>query len=100
MPMYDFKRQSDGKVVEIFYSMSTVPSIGKVVTIEGEDYTRLVSDYQVSAEVETVTHKYPYVSRSMPKNLAGCETNKKGQPIITSRRHEREIMGRYGLKRD
>jgi hypothetical protein len=100
MPMYDFKRQSDGKVVEIFYSMSTVPSIGKVVTIEGEDYTRLVSDYQVSAEVETITHKYPYVSRSMPKNLAGCETNKKGQPIITSRRHEREIMGRYGLKRD
>jgi hypothetical protein len=98
--MYDFKRQSDGKVVEIFYSMSTVPSIGKVVTIEGEDYTRLVSDYQVSAEVETITHKYPYVSRSMPKNLAGCETNKKGQPIITSRRHEREIMGRYGLKRD
>ena len=100
MPMYDFKRQSDGKVVEIFYSMSTVPSIGKVVTIEGEDYTRLVSDYQGSAEVETITHKYPYVSRSMPKNLAGCETNKKGQPIITSRRHEREIMGRYGLKRD
>ncbi len=100
MPMYDFKRESDGKVVEIFYSMSTVPSIGKVVTIEGEDYTRLVSDYQVSAEVETITHKYPYVSRSMPKNLAGCETNKKGQPIITSRRHEREIMGRYGLKRD
>ena len=40
MPMYDFKRESDGKVVEIFYSMSTVPSIGKVVTIEGEDYTR------------------------------------------------------------
>ena len=100
MPMYDFKRESDGKVVEIFNSMSTVPSIGKVVTIEGEDYTRLVSDYQVSAEVETITHKYPYVSRSMPKNLAGCETNKKGQPIITSRRHEREIMGRYGLKRD
>ena len=100
MPMYDFKRESDGKVVEIFYSMSTVPSICKVVTIEGEDYTRLVSYYQVSAEVETITHKYPYVSRSMPKNLAGCETNKKGQPIITSRRHEREIMGRYGLKRD
>ena len=80
--------------------MSKVPSIGEVVTIKGENYTRLVSDYQVSAEVETVTHKYPYVSRSMPKNLAGCETNKKGQPIITSRRHEREIMGRYGLKRD
>tara|TARA_B100000963_G_scaffold176030_1_gene153056 strand:+ start:79 stop:381 length:303 start_codon:yes stop_codon:yes gene_type:complete len=100
MPMYDFKRESDGKVVEIFYSMSTVPSIGEVVTHEGQNYTRLVSDYQVSAEVETVTHKYPYVSRSMPKNLAGCETNKKGQPIITSRRHEREIMGRYGLKRD
>ena len=100
MPMYDFKRESDGKVVEIFYSMSTVPGIGKVVTIEGEDYTRLVSDYQVSAEVETITHKYPYVSRSMPKNLPGCETNSKGQPIISSRRHEREIMSRHGLKRD
>ena len=100
MPMYDFKRQSDGKVVEIFYSMSTVPSIGKVVTIEGEDYTRLVSAYQVSAEVEPIPHKYPYVSRSMPKNLPGCETNKKGQPIISSRRHEREIMSRHGLKRD
>ncbi len=100
MPSYDFKRESDGKIVEMFYLMSKVPSIGEVVNVEGENYTRLVSDYQVSAEVETVTHKYPYVSRSMPKNLAGCETNKKGQPIITSRRHEREIMGRYGLKRD
>jgi hypothetical protein len=100
MPSYDFRRESDGKVVEMFYLMSKVPSIGEVVNVEGENYTRLVSDYQVSAEVETVTHKYPYVSRSMPKNLAGCETNKKGQPIITSRRHEREIMGRYGLKRD
>ena len=100
MPSYDFKRESDGKIVEMFYLMSKVPSIGEVVNVEGENYTRLVSDYQVSAEVETVTHKYPYVSRSMPKDLAGCETNKKGQPIITSRRHEREIMGRYGLKRD
>ena len=100
MPSYDFRRESDGKVVEMFYLMSKVPSIGEVVNVEGENYTRLVSDYQVSAEVETVTHKYPYVSRSMPKNLAGCETNKKGQPIISSRRHEREIMSRHGLKRD
>ncbi len=100
MPSYDFKRESDGKIVEMSYTMSKVPSIGEVVTVEGENYTRLVSDYQVSAEVETITHGYPYVSRSMPKNLPGCETNSKGQPIISSRRHEREIMSRHGLKRD
>jgi hypothetical protein len=80
--------------------MADAPSIGSVIERDGERFTRLVSDAQVSAEVEVVTHKYPYVSQQMPRNLPGCETNKKGQPIISSRRHEREIMGRYGLERD
>ncbi len=100
MPMYEFSRESDGKIVEFHFRMADAPPIGSLIERDGERFTRLVSDSQVSAEVEVVTHKYPYVSRKMPRNLPGCETNKNGQPIISSRRHEREIMNRYGLERD
>ena len=100
MPMYEFSRESDGKVVEFHFRMADAPSIGSVIERDGVKYTRLVSDSQLSSEIDIVTHKYPYVSRSLPKNLPGCDSNNKGQPIITSRRHEREIMGRYGLERE
>ena len=100
MPMYEFKRESDGKIVEVFFNMANAPSIGSVIEEDGEKLTRIVSDSQISAAVEVVTHQYPYVSRSMPRNVPGCETNKHGQPIISSQRHEREVMDRLGLERD
>ena len=84
MPMYEFSRESDGKIVEFHFRMADAPPIGSVIERDGERFTRLVSDAQVSAEVEIVTHKYPYVSRSMPRNLPGCETNNKGCLLYTS----------------
>lgn len=44
--------------------------------------------------------KYPYVSRRLPKNLAGCQTNHLGQPIIESARHEKEIARQHGYRRE
>tara|TARA_Y100001937_G_scaffold128765_1_gene207748 strand:- start:3369 stop:3671 length:303 start_codon:yes stop_codon:yes gene_type:complete len=100
MPMYEFSRESDGKIVELHYNMADAPPIGSVIEQDGERLTRIVSNSQISAAVEVVTHQYPYVSRSMPRNVPGCETNKHGQPIISSQRHEREVMNRLGLERD
>lgn len=44
--------------------------------------------------------KYPYVSRRLPKNLAGCETDKRGHSVVMSKRHEADIMSRHGYSRE
>lgn len=45
-------------------------------------------------------NKYPYVSKRLPKNLEGCSTNDKGQPVIVSKSHEREIAAKHGYRRE
>lgn len=54
----------------------------------------------VNAEKLTADSQYPYVSKRLPRCLEGCMTNDKGQPVIESRRHEREIMARHGYSRE
>lgn len=39
---------------------------------------------------------YPYVSHSLPRNMAGCKLNPAGKPIIESKAHERNIMAGAG----
>ena len=43
---------------------------------------------------------YPYVSKRLPKNLEGCSTNDKGQPVIESKTHEAEIKAKHGYRRE
>ena len=53
-----------------------------------------------TAALKTDIRKYPYVSSRLPKNLAGCDCDKYGKPVITSKSHEREVMARHNLRRD
>lgn len=46
-----------------------------------------------------VRNKYPVISRTLPKNLPGCPTDRYGATVIKSRRHEQQIMGRFGYTR-
>lgn len=55
---------------------------------------------KVSDAYQRSTNQYPYVSRRLPRGLEGCPTNAKGQPVILSQTHEREIMARHGYRRD
>jgi len=97
MPEYPFRTER-GETVDLFFPMSKVPSIG--ATIEHPDHGRIVrlaSSAQVSPNFTTGT--YPYESRALPDTIEGCPRSARGKPIVTSRRHERELMARYGLVR-
>jgi hypothetical protein len=100
MPSYTFRNEHTGKMQEMLFSMSEVVPIGTVIEVNGDPWRRCVDLPQVSAAVTNVSQGYPYVSRSLPRNLEGAETNKLGQPIIRSRWHEREVKARHNLERD
>lgn len=55
---------------------------------------------KVNSGAINASNQYPYTSLRLPRNLPGCPTNEKGQPIITSKKHEREIMARHNYSRD
>jgi len=94
---YEFL-DSDGNVVEITMLMRDAPSIGSIITHEGQTLTRIASTPQV--DPGTNRHQYPYVSTALPRRLDGCKTNRQGKPVIMSKRHEREIMSRHGFEKD
>lgn len=94
---YEFL-DSDGNVVEIAMMMRDAPSIGSIITHEGQTLTRIASTPQV--DPGTNRSQYPYVSTSLPRKLEGCKTTKQGKPIVMSKRHEREIMARHGFEKD
>ena len=99
MPMYPFVDTTTGQETELFFSMSGVPSIGEEHRNEDGKFRRLPSlDTQI--DVGVIRNMYPYLSQSLPRNLEGCDTNKQGTPIITSRRHEANVAAMHGYERD
>jgi hypothetical protein len=97
--IYEFVNIKTNEPKELHYRMSEAPIIGEIVSLQGEDYRRVAS-CSIDVGLETKVHGYPYVSNSLPRNLAGCETNKQGKPIISSTTHERNVMSRHGYERD
>lgn len=97
--IYEFINMRTGTPREFHYSMNKAPSIGAVIEYGGQEYRRVVS-CNIDAGMEAKVHGYPYVSNSLPRNLSGCETNKQGKPIISSRLHEREVESRHGYTRE
>jgi hypothetical protein len=87
-----------GEIRELNYSMKDVPSIGDVVFIDGEQFTRIASSIQV--DPATCRSQYPYVSQCLPRNLKGCKTDRTGHPVVQSRRHEKNIMSEHGYAKD
>ena len=99
MPSYPFVDVASGEETELFYTMTSAPSIGDVVETHDGAFRRLPPrDLQV--DVGVIRNMYPYLSQSLPRNLEGCDTNKQGKPIIMSRRHEANIAARHGYERD
>ena len=91
MPIYAFTT-SDGQEVESFFSSDEAPKIGDTVDINGVQCTRIASFILDSAGIDRKTHKYPYVSRDLPRNLPGVgDYDKQGRPIIRSQSHERNV---------
>ena len=99
MPEYSFVDE-DGNHELFCYSMKEVPPTGSKVTLGGKTWTRVIDIPQLSADIASKTHGYPYVSKALPRNMKGADTNKLGQPVIRSRWHEREMQARHDLGRD
>ena len=99
MPIYAFK-DKDGNDHELFFNASEAPSIGSTESGNGKTLTRVPS-FMLDAEgIARKTHQYPYVSRSLPRNLEGAECNKQGQPIIRSQAHERDVASRHDMEKE
>tara|TARA_R110002124_G_scaffold113388_1_gene267712 strand:+ start:9878 stop:10180 length:303 start_codon:yes stop_codon:yes gene_type:complete len=100
MPIYAFV-DNNGAEVESFFSFDDVPSIGDKVEIDGVECTRVASFILDTAGIERKTHKYPYVSRSLPRNLSGVGNyDKQGRPVIRSQAHERNVASEHGYVKE
>tara|TARA_R100001594_G_scaffold67913_2_gene102221 strand:+ start:919 stop:1221 length:303 start_codon:yes stop_codon:yes gene_type:complete len=97
MPIYLFVNEK-GQEVESFFSSDSAPRIGDEVEIDGSKCTRVASFILDSAGIERKTHKYPYVSRALPRNLPGVENyDKQGRPVIKSQSHEKNVAARHNM---
>jgi hypothetical protein len=97
MPSYEFTT-NEGLVVECVFAMSEVPAIGSTYQHPTLGLlTRIASAAQVSPNFTTGT--YPYVSRALPRNMAGMKCDSQGHPIIHSRREERNVASKHGYVR-
>tara|TARA_R110000824_G_scaffold6213_2_gene28756 strand:+ start:12244 stop:12540 length:297 start_codon:yes stop_codon:yes gene_type:complete len=97
--IYEFVNIETGESRELHYQMGSAPVIGEIIKKNGEEYRR-VSSFQVDSGIDAKVHGYPYLSNSLPRNLEGCDTNRQGKPIITSRNHEKEVISRHGYERE
>ena len=101
--IYVFEDLKTKEIVEIHFRIAEAPPIGAEILYEGKMYRRLPNYDQIhidTAGIARKTHKYPYVSHQMPRNMPGAKHDKKGKPIIRSRLHENEIMAQHGYERD
>lgn len=95
--LYEFRHEDTGEIAEFDFPMKTAPRIGDVVRRKTGRWRRIASGVQV----DSGNHRqYPYVSNALPRNHAGCKLTHQGKPIVESRRHERNLMSRFGYARD
>jgi len=105
MPIYVFESTSGRQVDEVCpvagVGRDSGPRIGDSWEVEGEMMVRIPSRTQVSAKANQ-WQKYPYVSNRLPTTIQGCKMVKSGsrmKPLITSRKHENEVMAINDLQR-
>ena len=73
MPIYVFKDVETGNQIDSYFPASEAPSFGDTVVIDGKECVRQLNFNLDSAGIARKTHKYPYLSRSLPRDLNGCE---------------------------
>ena len=100
MPFYVFEDVETKEQQDLFYRSKDVPKIGDVVNEDGRELRRVASFVLASAGIARKPHKYPDVSRPLPLNLGGCDCNSKGQPIIKSQAHERNVASEHDMAKD
>ena len=98
MPFYVFEDVETKEQQDLFYRSKDVPKIGDVVNEDGRELRRVASFVLDSAGIARKTHKYPYVSRALSRNLEGVGSyDGQGRPISKSQSHERDVASRHGM---
>ncbi len=97
MATYQFQAE-DGEIVEREIPMKDAPDFGTIVTVDGKDYARIISERICVADamIKMDNIGFPRPSRSMGKWTPGCDHDKDGRPIIESKRHEKGLCERHG----
>lgn len=96
MPIYTYIDE-DGNEIDLMKPVSKMDPIGTVIEHEGRKLTRVFCGSIDAAGIARKTWGYPRASEQLPRGLSGCKHDAKGRPIITSRKHERELTARHGL---
>ena len=100
MPTYVFKDAETGEKIDRYFPIAEAPRFGETIIVDGREYVRQLNFNLDSAGIARKTHKYPYLSRSLPRDLNGCECNSKGQPIIKSQAHERNVAAEHDMAKE
>ena len=103
MPIYAFLAE-DGELREEYFPMEGRPHLGETIDRGGKLFTRIFNGHLSRARDENWLNgsAYPYVSFALPKNCPpeiAKRKDPKGRPIITSKRHEREVAARMNLEK-
>ena len=103
MTIYQFKDDA-GNLVELDYTMESVPSIGDSVDRDGKTLTRVFSTGTEGSGIIASSNQYPYLSNRLNPKMPGVELVKsktgRMKPMIRNRQHERELIDRHGLERE
>lgn len=101
--IYEFQAD-DGEIIQENFPMKFCPEIGTPLVRDGKTYKRIFSRGGLlfnDAQVATTVHGYPRTDVTLPKgDDVGGGMDPEGRPIIRSQAHEREVMARYGMRRD
>ncbi len=97
MPVYEYRCNKTGDMIERSFGMAQAKP--ERIKERGLTYDRI---YGAAPATDAINagNKYPYVSSRLPLRLEGCPHNEKGKTVITSAKHEREVMAKHGYRRE
>jgi len=107
VPEYTYRHNTTGEERSIFQAMSEAHPEAVTVAPDGSWTPAVMNDplafnrvYSSRTIPNETRHKYPYVSRVLPKGLDGGKTDRYGSTVVLSPKHEREICAKHGYVRD
>ncbi len=100
MPLYSYRYTDTDELVDVYQSMKDE----KLIILGGRPVVRQFTPPMLTG-IEARTDGYPRLSNSLPTTIRGVKLvadPKSGRlkPLITSRRHEREVMAKNDLVRE
>jgi hypothetical protein len=92
VPIYQFRDEQSGEIVDRYYAMADAPEVGSVTDEDGNRLCRIVS------EQAGIVHEYRHVSHSLPRvdpnDPYWPHFDEKNRPVFTSKKQVGELQAR------